>query len=427
MRELLSRFMPEGSFARNVGMLTGGTAFAQALTVLALPLLTRLYTPEDFELLAVYVAVLSMVTVVSSLRYNIAIPLPEEDRHGMALLVLSLLCAAAVSALLATFVWLFPAIVADRLGQPSLMPYLWMVPLGVFLAAVYGALQYWSSRKKRFALITRTRVTRATGGIGAQAAVGFFAPSPFGLIFGHMLYGGLGVLGLARDLVLKDREALERIGLRQIKARALEYRRFPLWSVPESLFNTASIQLPLILIAASTAGPEAGFLMLAMRVMGVPMALVGSSVAQVFLAEAPKKYREGSLLAFTRHTMSALLKTGGPPLVAVGILSPILFPLIFGPSWQRAGSLVAWMTPWFVLQFVASPVSMVLHVTSKQGVATAMQLFGLIIRFGALMLFIPEHPALLPEVYALSGLVFYFVYIYVIYAVLRTQERGLAS
>src|SRR5690606_34215664 len=129
--------------------------------------------------------------------------------------------------------------------------------------------------------------------------------------------------------------------------------------VPEALFNTAANQLPIIMIAAAAAGPEAAFLFLAMRVMGLPMGLVGRSVAQVYLSEAPERLRQGTLPAFTHRTMWTLFKTGAPPLIAVGVISPFAFPVVFGEEWTRSGWLVAWMIPWFILQFVATPVAMI--------------------------------------------------------------------
>ena len=411
IRAALEHWLPAGSFARNVGMLTGGTAFAQALAVLALPLLTRLYSPEDFSLLAVYVAIIGIVTVVSCLRYNIAIPLPEDDAVGVALLALALLATFVISGLLALPVFLMPVQTAALLGQPGLAPYLWMLPLGVFLASAYNALQYWASRKKRFGLVTRTRITRAIGGIGTQAAIGAAAPSPFGLLFGHMLYCGLGVVGLARNLWRRDRPALRELSWAQITIQAAAYRRFPVWSVPEALFNTAGVQIPVILIAAAAAGPEAGFLMLAMRVIGLPMGLVGSSVAQVFIAEAPARLRDGTLAAFARSTMWTLFRTGAPPLVAVGVLSPLLFPMIFGAEWARAGWLVAWMTPWFVLQFVISPVSTVLHVTGRQRIAMLLQVFGLVLRLTTVIIGLNAFPNYVSEIYALTGMIFCGIYL----------------
>ncbi len=416
MNARINRWLPKGSFLRNVTILTVGTVFAQALMVAALPMLTRLYSPEDFSLLAVYVAIISIVTVVSCLRYNIAIPLPEHDADGIALLAVALLAACVVSMLCALPVILAPEATARLIGQLGLRPYLWMVPVGVFIASVYNALQYWASRKKRFALVTQTRMTRAVGGVGTQLGLGVVNPAPFGLIFGHMIYGGLGIAGLFRNLVRDDRALLGELERSNMQKQARTYRRFPLYSVPEALFNTAGAQLPLIIIAAMVAGPEAGFLFLAMRVMGLPMGLVGSSIAQVFLAEAPAKLRDGTLADFTRRTMWLLFRTGAPVMIAVGVIAPLFFPLVFGPEWARAGWLVAWMTPWFVLQFVASPVSMAIHVLGHQRMALALQVAGLVLRVGAVLIAgavsLEERTS---EIFALSGAVFYGIYIGCVY------------
>ena len=414
MKQALARLFPVESFARNVGILTGGTAIAQGLTILALPLLTRLYAPEDFQMLAVYIAFIGIVTTASCFRYNIAIPLPESDRDGMALLVVSLLPAAGITVALMLFVIFAPAWSAATLGQPSLEPYLWMVPAGVFFSSSYNALQYWASRKKRFGLVARTRMTRAVGGVGAQTASGLIAASPFGLIFGQLLYSGFGTVGLLNNVFSKDRSVLAALNWQHIRRQASIYRRFPIWSVPEALFNTAGAQLPIILLAAFAAGPEAGFLFLAMRVMGLPMALLGSSVSQVFLAEAPARLRDGTLFDFTRRTMWKMLSIGAPPLILAGAFAPTLFPLVFGSEWARAGWLVAWMTPWFVLQFVVSPVSMVLHVLERQDLALVLQGAGLLIRVGPTAAALAIATPYVAEVYALSGALFYATYLAVI-------------
>jgi hypothetical protein len=44
----IRRLLPRNAFARGVSVLVGGTAGAQVLMVPAAPVLTRLYSPEDF-------------------------------------------------------------------------------------------------------------------------------------------------------------------------------------------------------------------------------------------------------------------------------------------------------------------------------------------------------------------------------------------
>lgn len=425
---LISKFrnyilqLGEVPFVRNVAILTGGTAFAQGLMAVSLPLLTRIYKPEDFGILSVYMAVLGIVSVLSCLRFDIAIPLPEHDHDAINVLALAILASSFVASLIAILVVVWPQDILALLRQPGMATYLWMIPLGVWLVAIYSSLQYWASRKRRFQLITHTRISRAIGGAGSQLLIGLFSATPFGLLFGRLLYGGVGVPALLRSIWQNDRHALRAVSIEGMRRNAKNYRRFPTYSVPESFFTVLGEQLPLIVIAAMASSSEAGFVMLAMSVMGLPMGLVGSSVAQVYLTEAPAKLREGSLAEFTVRTMWAMLKAGGGPILIVGIFSPLAFPILFGDEWVRAGVIVAWMTPWFILQFVASPISVVLHVTGNLRLAMLMQALGCILRIGFVLYAFQWDAAYVAEMYAVSSAIFYAIYILVITSVIRVEK-----
>ena len=239
-----------------------------------------------------------------------------------------------------------------------------------------------------------------------------------------MVYSGLGVVGLVRSLMRYDRAAATGISRATLAEAASRYRKFPLYSVPEALFNTAGLELAILIIAATAAGPEAGFMMLAMRVMGLPLGLVGTSVGQVYLTEASQKWRDGELAAFTRRMMWNLFKAGTPPLVLAAVACPLLFPLVFGAEWARAGIIVVWLTPMFILQFVASPVSMVLHVIGEMAVAMWLQVAGGVFRVGAVLIAAQLAPAMLTETFAISGAVFYSLMVALVYVNIRRMERS---
>ncbi|MFH4122330.1 translocase, partial [Acinetobacter baumannii] len=67
------RLNAQGGFLKAVSVLVGGTAFAQGLAIIALPFITRLYSPSDFSIFAVYASILGILTVASCLRFEIAI------------------------------------------------------------------------------------------------------------------------------------------------------------------------------------------------------------------------------------------------------------------------------------------------------------------------------------------------------------------
>jgi O-antigen/teichoic acid export membrane protein len=414
VRALLEQWLPHGSFARHVSILTGGTVIAQGLAFLALPVLTRLYTPEDFSLFAIYTSALGIIATVASGRYNLAITMPRDDEDALAVLCVALLCALATTALVSLAILIIPGLPVSWINEgpaayKNAVQFMWLLPSGVLAYGAYDAIQYWTSRKRRFDTITRTRITRAVGGVTTQLAWGTTSTGPLGLLVGHVVYGALGIIALVRDLMARDRALLGSLTWDGCKRQARAFRRFPILSVPEALLNVIGLHLPIIMIGLLIPGSEAGQLMLAMTVIGAPMALIGSSVSQVYISEAPDRLRDGTLNAFTRRTMWTMFKYSAPLLLLMGLVSPFAFPLIFGQEWAQAGWLLLWMTPWFVVQFVASPLSTVLLLLELQGTALMVQLLGVVIRLGAVYISFALHPNWVSETYAVSGLLLYVV------------------
>lgn len=409
--QVLSRL----GFLRAVGVLVGGTAVAQLIAVLALPIITRLYSPADFSVLAVYSAILGIISVVACLRLEIAIPMPENHEDAANLLVLSMCSCTGIAALTAFSVWLFPAHIVGILNQPELEPFLWLLPIGVWVSSAYAAVQLWTTRKKKFVRIAKTRITQSTGGAIVKLGFGWLAAfGPFGLLLGQVVSSGAGFFTLGIAALKDDGVVLRSISFASMRKVFKLYDRFPKYSTFEAFSNAAAVQIPIIIIAAKAVGPDAGHLLLATSAMAVPIGLIGGAVSQVYLSRAPDEMRAGRLAVFTSKIIGGLAKSGVGPLIFIGIISPAIFQLIFGKEWQRAGELVAWMTPWFIAQFLSSPISMTLHVTGNQRTALKLQIFGLVLRVGTVICTGLLAHKYIVEAYAISGLVFYAIYFIVV-------------
>lgn len=394
-----------GAFLRDVLKLSLGTLGGRLIALAALPLLTRLYTPDDFALLAVYLAIVSTVTVAACLRLEIAIPLAKNDDDAANLLALALTALALVTGTVLLLVLIMPDRIAYWLGQPAIKRFLWLVPLGIAFAGTYSAMQFWTTRARRFGSIARTRVGQAAAGVAVMLSLGWAGVAPLGLLLGNMLNIGSGGFSLGLQSLRNDRDKLQVASPRRMKETLRHYRRYPIYSTPEALFNMAGVQIPILLIAAS-AGAEAGFLLLAMQVMTAPMTLLGSSISQVYMSRAPEALREGALAEFTLAIMRRLLIWGIGPLIIIGGLAPTIFPLIFGEAWARAGVIIAWLVPWMAMQFVASPVSMVMFVVGRQRAMLALTTFGAVIRILAVVIAL-KYALPIVEMFAVFSAIFY--------------------
>ena len=424
----LQKKFPKASFVRNVSILAGGTVIAQVLGVIALPFITRLYTPEDFSVLAIYSALLTMIGGIACLRFEIAISIPEDESEAANLLVLGLLFTTIISVAIALLLWLLPFHIINYLGMTALASYLWLVPVGIWLVGAFACAQYWAKRKKKFVEISKTRLTQICACVVVQILLGMFTKiGPLGLLLGQATLSLTGLYGLGKRAWADIQPIQQSITYLNLKRTFVKYINFPKYSTVEAFSNNASIELPILIIAAVAVGPEAGYALLAMKAAAVPMGLIGSSISQVYLSHASDEYRTGCLPSFTSKIIAGLMVAGVGPLLMVGILAPYVMPWIFGENWVRAGNLVSWMTPWFILQFIASPISMAMHVTGNQRIAMLNQIWGLVLRVGFTSIAAIYYEEYIVEIYSVTGLIFYLGYLLIILKVSDVKVGKLLS
>lgn len=415
-------------FLRSAGVLVGGTAAAQGIALLALPLLTRFYSPEDFGLLAVYVAILTMSTAVTCMRLDTAIPLPENHDEAANLLAIALSSAAVVIVLAGLIVFFFGPSLAAAAGRPEITPHLWLVPFGIGLMGLYSSFQYMAMRQKAFKLIARTKITQAMVGLGSQVGMGWAGVVPLGLLLGHALMSGAGVVALAMRTLRQSAGgvSMKAVSWPRLRQTLYTYRRFPQYSVVEELSNNAGIQLPILLIAAFLVGPEAGLLFLAMRAVGTPMTIVGGAVAQVYYSHAAEYARQGTLVDETTTVFKRLSRMLVVPMLILGPFAPDLFRVVFGPEWERAGIIVIMMLPWYAFRLIASPISMVMHVCMRQRLMLVMTLAGLALRVVPLLAVLSFAPEQATLIFAITSAVFYASIVVVFLAVAGLSVAALS-
>lgn len=374
------------AFWRNAALVTGGTAFAQALALAATPALTRLYSPTDFGAFAVYMGVLLIAASCASLRYEYAIPLPSEQAVAAALLVTALCVVAASSCLVAVATLVLGDALIEATDAESLQPYLWLVPLGVAGTGVYQVLTYWAIREKAFGRLARTRMVQGGSMVGIQVGAGAAGAGAIGLMAGALVGQVAGSGRLALEALRAYRRAPFALTRSLLRSSATRYRRFPLLSTPSGLANSLGVYLPAILLAAFYGPAVAGLFALTQRAINLPLILVGNSVAQAYTGEAASLLREDPrrLRRLFDSTARSMLLLGAVPAVAAVIAAPWLFELVFGDEWRQSGEFVQVLALMFLLQFVSLPLSQTLNVLERLGTQLAYDVVRLILGVGAL-------------------------------------------
>lgn len=360
--------MPKGRFARGVAVLAGGAALGQAINVLVSPILTRLYSPEDFGVFGVYASILGIVTVIASLRYEYAIPLPEDNKTAANILALCFLLLLGMTGLMAMLVQGLGERIVAWANVPGLKRYLWLVPLGMLGAGTYQILNYWAVRKRDFLRLARTRISRGISRAATQVGVGFAHTGPLGLLLGQLAGETAGSASLGLAAWNKDRASFRTLSLKGIHKVGARYKRFPLLSSWAGLLDALGLQVPQLLFAAFYGAEVAGWFALGQRVIAAPLNIVVDSVAQVYFGEAarlPRDDPKAMKRLFIKLT-GRLALVGGLPVVFICALAPWFFSFVFGRGWEAAGRYVQIMGLMFAARFAIVPLSHTLNILERQ-------------------------------------------------------------
>jgi len=379
-----SSFYNSESAFNHVAILVGSTAIAQAVGILTIPIISRIYSPSDYGIMAVYASVIAILVEISGFRYQYAIPLPKHDRDAKALFLLSLGLHIIFIFFLSLFLFFAGAFFLKYISMSELIPYRYMFPIGILVTGFYVMLMQWAIRARLFSSIARTKVTQSVSGALTKIILGFLGIRPMGLVIGTIVAQSGGITTLLSSL-LKEK-GLPRIDLADIRRVALRYRKFPMYNTWSGLLNTFGMQVVPILIVTYYSPDVAGLFAMAQSLLHLPSALAGEAVGQVFLQRASVARYKETLKDLSFRTYIFLLTLGFFPLLLISFFSPTIFSVILGERWIEAGMYARIIGPWIAYGFVYSPLSRLYSLLERQGIGLLFEIVFIISRISAFWL-----------------------------------------
>ena len=372
-------------FFRNVFTLISGTTLAQIISLAIYPVLSRMYTPDDFGVFALYMSILSITNITATAKYELAIMMPGKDRDGMNLVGLSGLITVAVSLVLFLLVILLNRQMAGALGNESLAFWLYLIPVSTFLNGLYQSLNYWSIRKKRFRNITAVNLSQSLTNSSVKLGAGALVAGPSGLIAGAITGQLTGFLVFFLNFLKKDRKKLEWINKSDMRSLAREYYRFPKYNMLLGISNNFSSSLPVFVLTAWFSTAIAGLYSFGLTMIFRPMNLVTTAFSQVFSQRIISKVNGGQpILDDVRRLFTRMVQFSILPFTLVAVFAPLIFRLVFGPEWETAGRYTRILIPWLFLVFLSAPFAFLPDLFKKQGTALLIDIIKLVLRAAAL-------------------------------------------
>lgn len=417
-------------FAHSVLSLGGGSAAAQVLGVLAMPVIARLFLPEAFGTAALFVSFSTILGYVAAFRYEFAIVLPKEDEAAANILIICFLGTILTTAVTVVLVALFGVRLLVFFNAPDLVPYRWLFPISIFIFGTAQGLRYWNTRNRyfhrqgvaRFADVAVRDSALIGGGLAGLTSGGHMIVARLiGELVSPLIFG---VALLRHDLEF----IVQNCGWRNIRRWAKRYRRFPLFDVWTALVQAFSVKV-IVLVLIRYFGPrEAGLVSQGLLLLWIPSTVIGSSVFQVVLQRMAEHRASGKEISEVADKLyRTLFSIGFFPLALVSLIGPDIFQSVLGRNWVESGVYARMLAPWIFFNFLYSPLSGVIYVLEKQ---QANLIFNTILlggRLGALLGAVYLWGEVRPTVlsYGVVNLLIYLVVTFYLFKVSRVCLRGI--
>jgi O-antigen/teichoic acid export membrane protein len=380
-------------FTKNVITLLSGTVIAQAIPIAITPILTRLYSPEEFGVWALYFSIVMLLGVFSSGRYQLAIMLPKTDEKAINVFALAFLILCGFTLLTGSIIFFGHDFFIQKFRIESLDTWLYFVPISVFLMGSIAILNNWNSRKKWYKNVATSKVSQTAGTSSVNLGMGLYKTDFFatgtnniwqklqgleavsgksalgiaGLVFGAILGQIFGVITQLYLFLKKSKKALSSINKAEVKQVAREYQDFPKVNSLQAFTDNLQTSGLSFFLSYFFGEIILGFYSTAFRMIKAPLGIVTSSYSQVYYQKTAQLKSEGeSINKVLRKTVLTLAVLSAPLFVLLYAFGEEVFSFVLGVNWGVSGKYVTLLCPWFFCNFVISPVSVTPLVQGKQ-------------------------------------------------------------
>jgi len=359
----------KSDFVRSIATLMSGNMLALIITASMTPIVTRLFTPTEFGLFALFMAIVGICSQIGSLCYERAILLPKGDVDATAVFSLSLIVLSAFVVVVATISIFFGDSIATFLRNAELADWAILIPAGIMIVGTANILRFWAVRRKQFRLISSSRVIEAVSAGSLKILFGFVLGNwSGGLILGTML-SSLVVLAILLHYLKLDSSIVQIPwkSMHSIKKAARSFRQFPIYASWNTLLTGSSRYLPVFFLSTFFGPAVVGFFNLASRMLAQPISTLSQSVATVYFQKsASQRAEEHQITDGLIKLTLALFLLGFIPFMLSAIFAVEIFTFVFGDQWQMAGFYAQIMTPWFFLLFLRAPANIIFEVCQRQ-------------------------------------------------------------
>lgn len=395
---------------KNSTIMLSGNTLAQIISLAIYPVLSRLYSTDDFGLLNLFLSIAGVMVLFATADYQDAILLPKEDKKASACFQTGFACTIVIT-LLCFFSLLFSHNIATAFNAPLLADIYYLLPFYVFFSALWMLISHWFYRKKEFVRISGYTLTQSVFNASAKSAFGILGNTAYGMIISMTIAPFIAFAGCLSKNIRKVLSPLFNVNKTDCISMAKEYSNFPKYSLPRSIVNNFSGSLPVFLLTPFFSLSEIGIYGMALTLAFKPINLFNSSVHGVLYQRFSEKVSSNEPLMpilsyFTKMATFIVV----PVFAVLYFFLPWLAAVILGEEWRESGEYIRIMLPWLAILVVLGSVHFIPNLFNRQKGLLLFEIAYFVLRIAALTV------GILQNDFKLAIVLFFSVSAFVLFA-----------
>ncbi len=342
------------SFAQGTAVLSTGTLIAEGIVVFSTPALSRLFNPDDFGLLALFSAIVTICATIITLRYEMRIVPAKTDHEAKSIFLLAVVLALFLGICLSLLSLFIPNNIKILMGIDKLGHWLTIALLISIITALTTTFGYWFNRYGEYKKLSLLRIIQASL-IATCSLIAGLISLKNGLLYALAIASVIALF----PFLLAGQSSLNSIkGPSCLMNTAKNNRRAPAYLLPAAIMDVVSMQLPFFLISAWFTTELTGHYRMAWMILALPGSLIGAAVAKVFFQRYSILWPDAMRAKkFMIRILKALALIGIGPMVIILLFGDTLFVFILGDAWRESGIMAKYLAPMVFAMFVSSPIS----------------------------------------------------------------------
>lgn len=362
-------------YYKNFLTMLSGNTLSQLVPFIVAPILSRIFTPVEFAVVANFMAIVGVFGIVATGRLELAVPLPKEKKSAQEIVFTGLIITFFIT-VISLIIPLLSDNIAHWYNDDQLSNYLWLVPLAVMSYGFLGLATNWNLREQRFGSVSVGKIVQSLVNNVLAAVLGYYGWGINGLIISWLLSQYINVFVLV--VTVEKKIPKNNFSLLTLKSTLKEYKDFPMINSLHAFTDIFVTQFLLFWIISGYFGfVELGLFAMMHKYVRAPIVLISSSVSQLFYVEAGRCLNHGeSVLPILKRTIKTSVLFAIPFIIIVALFGQELFKWYLGAEWEKAGLYAQLIIPTLFFYFIISPISSIPILMNQQKKAFLFSVLG---------------------------------------------------